>query len=132
MSSEPTPEQQQAIQEITKGIAQQLVAGKSQPSLVKDLVKKGFSEEAATAMVGRVAMALDDYKKSPAGRAVLAQKNKNRMLRGLAWTVVGTIITVVTYSSASVSGGTYYVCWGAILFGVIDFFAGLIGWLGNR
>ena len=132
MSSEPSPEQQQAIQDLTKTIAQQLVSGKIQQALVKDLVKKGFSEEAANAMVGNVAAALEDYKKTPAGRAAIAQKNKNRMFRGLAWTVAGTIITVVTYSSASLSGGTYYICWGAILFGVIDFFAGLIGWLSNR
>ena len=53
---------------------------------------------------------------------------QNMLIGGLFF-VVGTIITISTYSSASISGGTYYICWGAILFGAIQFIQGLIQFL---
>ena len=62
-------------------------------------------------------------------RESLAKKHKNRMMRGLLFVVLGIIFTVSSYSDASVFGGSYYICWGAILYGLIDFFGGLIGWL---
>lgn len=50
------------------------------------------------------------------------------MLVGGAFFLIGLIVTIVSYSSAS-SGGTYYLCWGAIIFGVIQFIQGLIQFL---
>ena len=57
----------------------------------------------------------------------MASQYKRHMLYGLLWVVGGTIVTVATMSAAS-EGGYYFVFWGAILWGVIDFFRGLIGW----
>ena len=48
------------------------------------------------------------------------------MLIGGGICAVGIVITAVTYSSASASGGTYVVAWGAILFGGIRFVWGLL------
>jgi hypothetical protein len=47
---------------------------------------------------------------------------------GGSFFVVGLIATIVSYVSAS-SGGNYYLCWGAILFGLIQFIQGLIQFL---
>jgi hypothetical protein len=59
---------------------------------------------------------------------VTKQTGITNMLVGGAFFVVGTIVTIATLSSAS-SGGTYYICWGAILFGAIQFIQGLIQFL---
>lgn len=50
------------------------------------------------------------------------------MLYGTLWAIGGTVVTAVTYSAAS-GGGVYVIAWGAIVFGIIDFFIGLFGWL---
>ena len=39
----------------------------------------------------------------------------------------GIFVTVMTYEAASKAGGTYIVAWGAILFGALKFFSGLLG-----
>ncbi len=51
--------------------------------------------------------------------------------------VVGTVITVVSYSiaqsQAETSGsGTYFVCTGLIIVGVVYFLMGLVRWLKTR
>lgn len=53
----------------------------------------------------------------------------NNMLVGGAFFVLGLIVTLATYSQALSRGGTYYLCWGAIIFGVIQFIQGLIQYL---
>lgn len=50
------------------------------------------------------------------------------MLVGGGFFVLGLIVTIASYSAAS-SGGTYYLCWGAIIFGAIQFIQGLIQFL---
>lgn len=52
----------------------------------------------------------------------------NNMLVGGAFFVLGLIVTIASYSAAS-AGGTYYLCWGAIIFGAIQFIQGLIQYL---
>jgi hypothetical protein len=54
------------------------------------------------------------------------------MIRGLLWTVGGIIVTALTYAFASQLGGTYFIFYGAIIFGLIDFFVGLTGWIADR
>ena len=48
------------------------------------------------------------------------------MRRGAIWCVGGMLVTGVTYASAvnSPTGGTYFVAWGAILFGALQFYRG--------
>lgn len=48
------------------------------------------------------------------------------MLMGLLFFVGGLAITIITYNNAS-SGGRYYVCYGAIIWGLVTFFRGLAG-----
>jgi len=47
------------------------------------------------------------------------------ILIGLVLCLLGIVITVATYNSASRSGGTYVVAYGPIIFGAIRFFKGL-------
>jgi hypothetical protein len=51
------------------------------------------------------------------------------MLSGALWCIGGIFVTVITYLSAASSptGGTYFVAWGAIIFGAVRFFQGLSG-----
>jgi len=51
---------------------------------------------------------------------------RKNMLYGGLWCVGGTVVTVGTYwVAASSGGGTYFLTWGAILFGAIQFLKGL-------
>jgi len=60
---------------------------------------------------------------------VTKQTGITNMLVGGAFFVVGLIVTIGSFSAASNSGGTYYLCWGAIIFGAIQFIQGLIQFL---
>ena len=57
-------------------------------------------------------------------RRATAERN---MIVGGLWCVGGILVTAVTYNMAASSpgGGHYFVAWGAILFGGIQFFKGL-------
>ena len=52
---------------------------------------------------------------------------KKNMAVGAAWCVGGLIVTYITYQMAenNPGGGTYFVAWGAVVFGAIQFFKGL-------
>src|SRR5215203_1347198 len=54
-----------------------------------------------------------------------------KMFFGALWAGGGTIATVLSYGSAS-GGGKYFVFWGAILFGVIDFLVGLNAFFSSK
>ncbi|HUA62091.1 MAG TPA: hypothetical protein VML19_25260 [Verrucomicrobiae bacterium] len=44
---------------------------------------------------------------------------------GALWCVGGLIVTIATYAAASDGGGTYFIMWGPVIFGAIQFFKGL-------
>jgi len=50
----------------------------------------------------------------------LKQKAVGSLLKGLAWAIGGILVTYFSYSYAAETGGTYFVTWGAILFGGIQ------------
>lgn len=50
------------------------------------------------------------------------------MWEGVAWFFVGLVITAITYAFAS-PGGTYYIFYGAVLFGVYKLLRGFYYWL---
>lgn len=132
MPEEITEEQQQALDQISQVIASQLAEGKKKEKIVKGLVKQGLSSEIANALVIKVEIALEQarqqYLDSPEGRKKLANKHLRQMIFGVLWAVGGTLVTVFTYQAAS-SGGYYFIAWGAIIFGIVDIFRGLFGWL---
>lgn len=108
---------------------QQLHKGVKKPALVKQLVKSKWSEENAVKFVDKLEAELIAYKESPEGRAVLASGYKRRMWKGLAWLIGGILFTVIAYMMASKSGGgRYLITYGAVIYGLIEFFGSLGGW----
>jgi hypothetical protein len=59
---------------------------------------------------------------------VTKRTGMTNMMVGGGFFVVGLIVTIASFSTAS-SGGSYYLCWGAIIFGLIQFIQGLIQYL---
>ncbi len=91
--------------------------------VVKNLTSHGLSQDIARKIVVETQRGL---------KRTRGEKFRRRMIRGLLWTLAGGAVTCGTYFFANNLGGTYLLCWGAIILGVIDFFAGLVGWLANR
>lgn len=48
-----------------------------------------------------------------------------RMLAGLAYAAGGILVSVLSYSAIASTGGVFFVAWGAILYGGVNFLAGL-------
>jgi hypothetical protein len=100
--------------------AMELESNKSRQAVEKLLVGRGASPEVAKTVVQDAQYTLKK------GRRAKYQK---RMTRGFLWTIVGIIITCGTFVFADSLGGRFYLFYGAIIFGFIDFVIGLIGWL---
>ncbi len=72
---------------------------------------------------------------APSGEVARVQANaataagRRTMLIAALFLVGGILVTVITYSRASSGGGTYFVAWGAMLWGLVYFFVGLAQYL---
>jgi hypothetical protein len=87
------------------------------PAAVDEVLRsQGFDAATASGIVQRANQTKNE--RSAAG--------KRRMIMGAVVCVIGTVITVASYSAAEEGGGHYVVAWGAIVFGAIQFFRGLI------
>ncbi len=128
MSDALTPEEERAIAQLSDAVASQLAEGKSRENIVKELLKQEWHEDAAVQFVDNIANAMHEYENSSEGRNEIAKRYARHMIYGVLWVVGGTVVTVATYGAAS-EGGKYVVAWGAIVYGAIDFFRGLWGWL---
>jgi hypothetical protein len=91
--------------------------------IVKGLTDRGLPPEVASRIVNETQSLL---------KKARGEKHKKRMTRGALWTIAGLVLTCGSYVFASEAGGSYVLCYGAIIFGLIDFFVGLIGWLGSQ
>jgi hypothetical protein len=121
-----------AMQALFRTVVQSLGSGQRPQAVARQLQRKGMPRGAANQIVAEASAALDAYQKSPEGRMALAKRDRGRMTRGLLLAIGGLVITGITYALASGKGGTYYIFWGAVLFGAIDFFAGFLGWLRHQ
>jgi hypothetical protein len=65
-------------------------------------------------------------------RKILVELYRRRMIRGLLWAAGGFMITMLLFSLSRLLGGVSVFFFGAIVFGLIDFVVGLIGWWRNR
>ncbi len=131
MTDDLTDKEKQEIQKALEQVATAL-ANKTPPEkIVKRLVKGGLDQKDAEEIVHRVQRELEEYRHSPEGRQELAKKNLRHMIFGVLWIAGGLLFTAITYSAAS-PGGKYWVAWGAVVFGLYDFFKGLFGWLKYR
>jgi len=77
---------------------------------------EGLDEASAENVVYNIEAQIENVKSS---------KAKKDMLWGGLWMFGGIIVTAVTMSAAS-GGGRYVVAWGAIVFGGIQFFRGIM------
>ena len=57
---------------------------------------------------------------------------KGLMLSGLGLALLGGVLTAGMYSNAADNGGTYYVFWGLIAVGVVNFLRGLFKFLNGE
>lgn len=132
MSEELSEEEILALEQTYTYIDQSLWEGKSEDEVVKELVKLNYSKDIAMEMINnRKETLYEEYKRTPEGRKMVASVHKRRMISGILWFAGGLTITLVTYALAE-GGGWYFIFFGAIIFGFIDFVRGLIGWLHNQ
>jgi hypothetical protein len=97
--------------------------GAAPAEIEKSLTEQGLDANAAAVVVGNLMKAKDEALK----RA--ARKN---MLYGALWCIGGIVITALSYQAAvNGGGGKYVLAWGAILFGGIQFFRGMIQLFGR-
>jgi len=119
-----------SLAEIFKFTQQELNAGQSTDGIVEELVAQGWPEDWARRHVA------DRARQRSAGRRGEPTDPRvyvRRMGRGFASILVGVLLTVATFEMAQAAGiGMYIVWWGAILWGLVDFIAGLVGWLRHR
>ena len=74
------------------------------------LVEKGLSAESAAVIVGQLEEQIEDAQQ---------EKAKKDMIYGALWCVGGTVLTLANVG---------FIFWGAILFGGVQFFKGLINY----
>jgi len=112
---------QEGNDEIVKQIyryAVELLVNQQKPAyeVRNALIQRGLDAETAAIVVKNV--------ETEASKAKQSQADKD-ILFGSLWLAGGTIVTVVSMSSAS-GGGRYIITWGAILFGAIQLIKGLV------
>lgn len=89
--------------------------GKSKAQIEAELKSTGLSQETVSSVINRVFELRKKAHRDVAGKNITL---------GAIWCVGGIVVTALTYQMAS-GGGTYFVAWGAILFGGIQFLKGL-------
>ncbi len=97
-------------------IAGRVKAGASRDAIVQELIQRGYEPAVAREMVGGVRRK----------QASSARKSGLLLLiAGLIITVISVALTIASYTAATEQGGTYVVCCGLILFGLILTFRGI-------
>ncbi|SFP68872.1 hypothetical protein [Hymenobacter arizonensis] len=109
-------EQEQAVDQLFQLAAQQMQAGKSDAQIHFYLEEQGVTKEVAETVVSEL---------RPEYQKVYREAARKDMLHGGLWLGGGLLVTGVTYSMAS-EGGSYFMTWGAIIFGGFQFMKGLV------
>jgi hypothetical protein len=113
----------QALEDAYRFAGQQMRNGVALAVIEKSLIERGLDAETA-------AIAISNLKQAKA-KALKNAGHKN-MLHGALWCIGGIVVTALSYqAAANAGGGRYVLAWGAILFGGIQFFRGLIQSLGR-
>jgi len=79
-------------------------------------------------------LGLEVFSKTARGKRAIARQYAWTMWFGLLWAAGGVIASLISYKAAGAKsgGGTYYVYYGAVIYGIYDFFRGLIGFMKNK
>ena len=108
------PEAEERALSYAKDVLRQ---GMPRPAVEEVLRAQGFDPAAANAIVERASRTKDERR--IAGR--------RHMIMGAVVCVIGIVITAWRYAAAEEGGGgSYVVAWGALVFGAIQCFRGLI------
>jgi hypothetical protein len=86
-------------------------SGTNDEDILLGLQERGLDEENSRSM-------LMNFK--PKLKAIIDGYDAKMMINVIVL-ITGSAITVLTYNAATLNGGTYYITWGAILFGAIGF-----------
>lgn len=133
MSEKLSQDGQKAVEELSVAIRSRLEMGENRGKIVQELIRQGWAEESATQLVNDIGQVTEEQQLSPEVRRTVTSKYKRHILYGFLWAGGGTAVTVYSYTAtAAEPGGVYLIAWGAILFGAIEFFRGLSGWLQYR
>jgi len=125
--AELSPEKRKALEGFTQLVAQELVSRRSQKEIIERLVQRGFPREAVRQFVDGLAPAAFAHDRIRRRRLY-----KRMTLGGLTLFIGGLVATIVTYVvSNQLGGGFFFIFYGAIFLGLINFAIGLIGWLVN-
>ena len=108
--------EEEIVQAVYELAAEQMKNGASEQQIQSMLVEKGLDQESAATVVSNLTRIRSE---------AIREAGRKNMVYGALWCIGGIVVTVVTYRAAS-SGGTYVVAWGAIVFGAIQFFRGLV------
>lgn len=102
--------------------------GDNKDDIIKNLVNQGIMKSQAELLFNKTVDLIKEYESSPKWREDMRKGYSRRIFYGLLWAVGGIIATSVGYESAS-SGGSYYIFYGAIIYGIWDILSGLYGWV---
>ncbi|PZR40523.1 MAG: hypothetical protein DI538_03965 [Azospira oryzae] len=106
-----TIDQQQVVSEVYNYAANLMVnEGKSSAEAKEALMERGLSDNAAYTIVSGLEDQISSAKK---------ERARKDMLYGALWCIGGTVATLANIG---------FIFWGAILFGGIQFFKGLINY----
>jgi len=130
-NKELTIDEKLALDRLYTYIDQSLVEGKDKGKIIKELMKNDWAEDVAAEMVNTRKEVIEEYKMTPQGKIEMANAYKRLMVKGFLWFAGGAMVTGITYALAE-GGGWYFIFFGAIIFGFIDFVRGFIGWLNHR
>jgi SOS response regulatory protein OraA/RecX len=118
LQSDELPPEKQAEQALHALVAEEMQSGASPQKLQSMLAEKGLDQDSASAVVADVSR-----NRAEARRAA----GKRNMTHGALWCIGGIVVTGVTYIvAASSGGGTYFIAWGAIVFGALQFLRGFV------
>lgn len=100
---------------LWKFILDEKEKGTANADVLKGIEERGLDEEKAMLMLNGLKLKLVE----------IINHNDNKMVIGGIAFVAGIFITFLTYSQAKINGGTYFIAWGAVVFGGIRFFTGM-------
>lgn len=115
-----------AMNELTATINERLSKGETSQEIIQSLVAEGWEQKVAKDYVNEIISVFPTWRES------MKKLNLKRMGTGALFTALGVGITAFTYSAASEEGGSYYVTYGFVIYGVYDLIRGLIGWMKYR
>ena len=138
--SDKSIEEQKAIINIFLLTVKTMPEGfKNKETIVKYLSKMDIPESVVMQLLDRIEQHINQYLATPQGRRTMALKFKRSIINGLIGTIVGCVAAVIIYNNAvKIPKGEQYfsltwiaVVWCGIiaLFGIINLFRGLSGWM---